>query len=378
MSVIKNIKKIGKLLASPGLFFYSIIWLMVLLVVGTVAQKYIGLYQAQHQFFYSFILWAGPVPLPGGFATMAAIFINLSFKLIFASPWSFRNSGTLIIHFGAILLLFGGLLTAAFSKEGSMLIYEKSSSNHFDDYHAREFTVFISSDKGERTVFSVPFKELKVGNEYNIHGTNAQIEVLKFCRNCEMVDRAIKEDDPLYAELQGRAKKYDIKPIKLEKEDETNKSGIVFRLTGAGKEKDGIHFTVDFIESFPFFSLGEEKYTIALRKKRTYLPFEIQLIDFEKKMYPGTETPSSFKSEIYLIDGNTKWRSIIQMNEPLRYKGYTFFQSSYVLGKVEATVFAVVKNVGRMFPYISSIIMCVGLLVHLIINLPLLIKKAEK
>jgi hypothetical protein len=63
------------------------------------------------------------------------------------------------------------------------------------------------------------------------------------------------------------------------------------------------------------------------------------------------------------------------MNEPLRYSGYTFFQASFIEGlDKEATVLAVVKNYGRLFPYISSIIMSVGLLLHLLINLPKMIK----
>jgi len=43
----------------------------------------------------------------------------------------------------------------------------------------------------------------------------------------------------------------------------------------------------------------------------------------------------------------------------------------------ETTVLAAVKNYGRLFPYISSIVMSIGLLVHLLLNLPVLIKKRK-
>jgi hypothetical protein len=67
------------------------------------------------------------------------------------------------------------------------------------------------------------------------------------------------------------------------------------------------------------------------------------------------------------------------MNEPLRHKGYTFFQSSFIEGPdSETSVFAVVKNYGRLFPYISSIIMCVGLLFHLSQKLPDLFRKSRE
>lgn len=38
-------------LARPDVVFYSLIWLMVILVLGTVAQKYVGLYLAQQKIF---------------------------------------------------------------------------------------------------------------------------------------------------------------------------------------------------------------------------------------------------------------------------------------------------------------------------------------
>ena len=112
------------------------------------------------------------------------------------------------------------------------------------------------------------------------------------------------------------------------------------------------------------------------RKERTYLPFSIELLDFKKVLHPGTQVAKSFSSEINLIENQIPRRVLIQMNEPLRHMGYTFFQASFIEElKSESTVLAVVKNYGRLFPYISSIIMSIGLLVHLIINIPKMIKK---
>ena len=99
-------------------------------------------------------------------------------------------------------------------------------------------------------------------------------------------------------------------------------------------------------------------------------------MDFKKVLHPGTQVAKSFSSEINLIENEIPRRVLIQMNEPLRHMGYTFFQASFIEElKSESTVLAVVKNYGRLFPYISSIIMSIGLLVHLIINLPKMIKK---
>ena len=122
-----------------------------------------------------------------------------------------------------------------------------------------------------------------------------------------------------------------------------------------------------------------ESYIVELRPARKPLPFEVLLIDFEKRSYPGTDKAKSYQSEVIVRDNDIDWPSIIKMNEPLRYKGYTFYQSSFLTdGKTEVSVLAVVKNLGRMFPYISSIIICLGLLVHIFLRVPRLIRGAGR
>lgn len=360
----------------PDIFFYSLIWLMVLVVAGTVAQKYIGLYRAQHMFFSSFFFWWGPVPLPGGYTTLGIITVNLFAKFIFASPWHWKKAGTIITHLGVLLMLTGGLLTSLTSKEGSMLIYEGSESSHFDDYHTKELIVYTLDESAqEHKVVSYDWSQTAVGSVHTVPEAGFSIEILKRCRNCEAVNRENPEQDPQYAELQGRAKKFDIKPIPLDKDNEKNKSGMFFRIKGAGA-KDGIHFSVDFIESAPFVEVKGKTYYMALRRQRSYLPFSIRLIDFQKEYYPGTDIPHHYRSEVIVQEGDTEWRSLIQMNEPLRYHGYTFYQSSFIdNGRQQATILAVVRNAGRLFPYISSIMMCIGLLLHMMLNLPRLIQK---
>lgn len=177
---------------------------MVLLVVGTVAQKYVGLYQAQRLYFFSFVTWFGPVPLPGGYTTMAVIFINLLAKLVFGSPWHWRKAGTLIVHLGAVLLLTGGLLTAFYSKEGNMIIYEGTGSDYFSDHHERELVVEDGSS-GEKVV-TFPWRQLVVGNVLIVPGLPFKIEIVKACRNCDVFQRLTSPDDPIFGEFVGGPK----------------------------------------------------------------------------------------------------------------------------------------------------------------------------
>ena len=73
------------------------------------------------------------------------------------------------------------------------------------------------------------------------------------------------------------------------------------------------------------------------------------------------ETFTNTNSIKNLIENNISRRVLIQMNEPLRHRGYTFYQASFIEEEDKQTsVLATVKNYGRMFPYISSIIMVFG------------------
>ncbi len=119
---MKKIKERALFLAKPHIVFYTLIWLMILLVAGTVAQKYIGLYRAQNMFFSSWLVWWGPIPFPGGLTTLGFLTLSLMAKLFFASRWSWQNSGTIITHVGALLLLIGGLNLAAIGVSGQYFI----------------------------------------------------------------------------------------------------------------------------------------------------------------------------------------------------------------------------------------------------------------
>lgn len=93
------------------------------------------------------------------------------------------------------------------------------------------------------------------------------------------------------------------------------------------------------------------------------LPFYIKLNRFQRDVYPGTNMPRDYQSRVTIIDGDVEWPAIIAMNEPLRYRGYTFYQSSTAVTKdgAEFSILSVVENKGMVFPYISGVLMLIGL-----------------
>ena len=78
-----------------------------------------------------------------------------------------------------------------------------------------------------------------------------------------------------------------------------------------------------------------------------------------------------------MIEDGVSRRVMISMNQPLRNREYTFYQASFVDAEREASVLAVVRNAGRNYPYISSVVMCIGLLIHIFLRLPKLVRRVS-
>ena len=358
--MVFSLKKIGQKLADPTLLFYTLPWLICLLVAGTIAQKYMGLYQAQHMFFSSWILWYGFLPLPGGRLTLALIFVTLAAKFLFKSKWSWSQSGIILTHFGVLLLFIGGFITAYNAKESFILIPEGQRTNILQDYYQKG--LYIKKDGA--VLHYIPDHDLTLNSSIIIPDSPIRITPRAYCKNCTFKARETDSNIPLY----GLAQQIALSPIPDSIDEEANMGGVTLHITHAGDDIDGLYTTTEAAPHPIEIDYKNAHYEIIFSRKETLLPFSIQLDKFEKIFHPGTEMAQHYSSTIQIIDDDTLWPAYIKMNEPLRYKGYTFFQSSYAdtpLGP--ATILAVVENKGRLFPYIASLIIAVGLILHLLI-----------
>ena len=150
---MKQLIKWGRSLAHPRVFFYCGLWMMVLLIAGTISQKYIGLYQARLQFFSSFVFWFYGLPLPGGRMAMGLILLSLVLKTMHSLPFlkTKKQFSSFVMHLGVILLLIGGFITGLFSQEGYMVLAEGDKSSVVQDYHKVELGIDINLPKKPQT-----------------------------------------------------------------------------------------------------------------------------------------------------------------------------------------------------------------------------------
>ena len=111
-------------------------------------------------------------------------------------------------------------------------------------------------------------------------------------------------------------------------------------------------------------AVGDTRITVEYRPATRELPFTVKLLDFRKIDYPGTDMAAGFESDVQLTDpqrGLILMRTI-KMNTPLRYRGYSLFQSSYVPGEPETTVLSVRNDPGCPLVYAGFLIVMGGII----------------
>lgn len=103
------------------------------------------------------------------------------------------------------------------------------------------------------------------------------------------------------------------------------------------------------------------------REVRYSLPFSLRLDAFEMDVYPGTRMPAMFRSRVTLRDASGAEQSgVIEMNHPLSYGGFRFFQSSYQIREGrEMSVLSVSRDPGQPIVFLGYGLLVLGMLVVL-------------
>lgn len=112
--------------------------------------------------------------------------------------------------------------------------------------------------------------------------------------------------------------------------------------------------------SYIRFYTKDRVYAFGYVNKSLFLGFNLKLIDFRMTKYQGSEKAKTYESEVEL-EGK---RHIISMNEPLKHKGYVFYQSSFQEeeGQPTRSILSVNKDPGRFFKYIGSFLIIMGIM----------------
>ncbi|NVO01273.1 MAG: cytochrome c biogenesis protein CcsA [Bacteroidetes bacterium] len=122
-----------------------------------------------------------------------------------------------------------------------------------------------------------------------------------------------------------------------------------------------------YLPNFKEETVNGMKFKIAFGNKEIPLPFSIQLNKFVLERYPGSMSPSSFASEVTLVDSekNINEPRRIFMNNVLDHRGFRFFQSSYDTDQ-KGTILSVNHDFwGTWISYFGYFLLTIGFIVTL-------------
>lgn len=330
----------------PRSLFFLLPAFMLLLVAGTWAQKYMGLFPATQLFFNSWVLWAGPVPLPGGVTLLALIGVNMAAHFITKSEWTMPGLGTTLTHLGVLILLFGGLLTLYTKQDGFVILRHGQPTNTMVDYHTRELTL----SRDGRIVHTLTQHDLKQNTSLRVG--NADIHLEKIYRNSRL-----KPVEKRPAHCSGLACEFTLDEQPALSDDEQNQMGLILR---AGTRR----FILSEFINGPV-TLGD--WRIDFKRASYVLPFSLAMTGFDMTTYPGSDTAKSYRTDLTLSDHDKKTDHSIAMNAPLRHRNYVFYQASTLtLANGEtASVLNAVKNPAWVFPYAATLLFLAGFVIHI-------------
>jgi len=103
--------------------------------------------------------------------------------------------------------------------------------------------------------------------------------------------------------------------------------------------------------------------SLAYGSKPIQIPFGLKLNDFQLERYPGSNSPSSFASEVTLLDER---KGLVQdhriyMNNVLNYGGFRFFQSSYDNDELGTVLSVNHDRPGTILSYLGYFMLALGM-----------------
>ncbi len=377
------LKPVLRILSSLQLTVTLLLLSIILVFVATLAQATFGLFYVQEKFFKSFIVWyefgegglSIPV-MPGGYTIGWLLILNLITAHISRFRLTWKKFGIHLIHAGLIMLLLGEFFTGILTRESQMELDEGETQAYTEHVRDVELAIIDVTDPEKQRVVAIPQQILKDTPTLSPQDNPALPFTLKVddwfsnTRSPGQLGSGKRKLRGYEGEIsRGFVHERGIELIEVNeanKIEEGNIPTVFFEIeakTEAGEKKDFGHWAICTAFRPERLVIDDRVYEMKLRPRRFNLPFSVRLNDFRHERYPGTEVPKDFTSMVTINDPeHNENRDVrIWMNNPLRYRGYTFYQLSFK-NDDRTSVLQVVENPVAFSPYLSCSIMTLGLL----------------
>jgi len=356
--------------------------LMVLVTAATLAQVDMGTMGAVNAFMRSFVVfwdvpgtqWMIPV-FPGGALVGMVLVVNLVAAQGARMELSWSKAGLWIVHLGLILFVAGEFVSSAFQVESQMAI-ENGQTVNFVEGRDAELAVIDVTDPQWDQVYAIRSGTLRGQGTVAIPGTPVTLKVHQFAQNARLRNR-MPNDPPSGATAGvGTSVAWSEVPPATADSDQDQSAALVEPI--AGGRSYGTWLVSQALGASQSFTHEGKTYQLGMRHRRQYLPYSVTLKKFSHDSYAGTDIPKNFSSLVHLDNPTTGERRdvLIYMNQPLRYDGKAFYQASFGKGDT-LSILQVVENPGWLLPYVSCVLVTVGLLIHFGISMRRSARKRE-
>jgi hypothetical protein len=361
-----------------------------LVFFGTVAQVDFGIWTVVDKYFWSWVVWVpfdvlnkfgqvffgfpkdghwgGSFPFPGGKLLGGLMLLNLLAAHLVRFRVTWKRSGILVIHSGVILLFVGEFITREFAVEQRMTIDQGSSVNYTEDARLSELAFVSDAGSGAERSTVIPESRLRTARGRLTHpDLPVDIEVNEFMNNSALADSTPDRHNPATGGVGLQAvvvKKREVSGTDTEQKVDMPGAYITLYKKGTD-EKLGTYATAVQLRDQKL-TIDGKTYEMALRFQRYPKPYSIHLVEFRFDRYLGTNTPKNYSSKVILMDPElgVEREVVISMNQPLRHRGETFYQGGFDDRTERTTILQVVRNPGWLIPYISCVMVALGMIVH--------------
>ncbi|QKF82587.1 cytochrome c biogenesis protein CcsA [Halarcobacter ebronensis] len=256
------------------------------------------------------------------------IILTISLVGVIIKQKMYKRAGAFIFHLGFVFVLIGAGVTRYFGYEGVIHIREGMTEN--------------------RVISEESYLQIKVANEVYEH----PLALGKIGDNSfEFTDKIDGKD-------------FVVNFLSYKYTKGTNVEQLFVNVSYDGIKKlieiNGGHGS---LEPASTFEANGKKIELSWGSKIIKLPFNIKLRDFQIERYPGSQSPSSYASAVELIDNSDSFNYGIYMNNPLTYKGFKFFQSSYDRDE-KGTVLSVNRDPGKWPTYFAYFLLSLGFVLN--------------
>jgi ABC-type transport system involved in cytochrome c biogenesis permease subunit len=333
-----------------------------------------------------FLMWKGEqyrIPNPGlrivwqlTKSLVVSVVLLIGLVLLFGN-----RGGNVLIHLGVGLLMLGQFIFGDAQREERVTVFEGQKTQVAYEQDTVELAFIDESDPSKNRVFAFDHPLLQQsenqGKFIGASGLPIEVRVDQYMESSQMTGK--KERDP---SISGIGSDWSIEKSSKAggaKSTVNYASALVSLRSKDGQQPLGKFLVSQFINddaamfksAMDVVKCDNKQWNFGLRFRRNYKPYSVFLNDVVLEQYTGTAKPKDYSSFVKIEDekGDTVQQGRIWMNNPMRFRGETFYQSGYLPAEqspngLEQTTLQVVTNAGWLIPYVACVLSGLGMLVH--------------